>query len=467
MPAQFMVENAYTMAPMASPQAPQYTPAGHFIFGSFTPQSPSSMASSFKSYQDEYPPPRAMIPNTVGAHVGCQRESFETDPVGQDQGSLIKYEPQSTSLKTSTPTPPPSTLRKIVRNAAEDKSNEIAFHTDVDTLMKAIQLKSESGSESDCGETAYPSPPPMDEEKFNLRRKSSGSERASSAGGPARRETKKTYICDIKGCGKRCSQKTQLETHKRAHTGEKPYVCKEPGCGLGFSQRGNLKTHTRGHTGEKPYKCDICGKAFAQLGNVKPHRMTHSPRKPFQCIFNGCGKYFGQRGNLKTHHNNFHKDAIKDLTTRFNNLAPGEHLSENEQKLFAHFAELYKNLNKGIKGRGRNRRVALRQKSPLSPSVQSQYPVQQPLVQQHQMYQTRLPLQHGLTSSESFGDYSMSRHSAHGSFMVGRDQHSAYGSYDVDESSVASSDTASVSNSPSTVYEDEYGRAFVPHHRLY
>ena len=152
---------------------------------------------------------------------------------------------------------------------------------------------------------------------------------------------------------------------------------------------------------------------------------------------------------------------------RFNNLAPGERLSDHEQRLFEHFAELYKNLNKGIKGRGRNRRVAPRQRSPITSNVASHYSVQQSLVQQHQMYQARLPLQHGLPSSESFSDYNMPRHSVHGNVMISRDQHSAYGSYDMDESSVTSSDTASVSNSPGTVYEDEYGRPYAPQHRLY
>lgn len=34
----------------------------------------------------------------------------------------------------------------------------------------------------------------------------------------------KKYICDVDGCGKSFYQSTHLDTHKRAHTGEKPYV---------------------------------------------------------------------------------------------------------------------------------------------------------------------------------------------------------------------------------------------------
>lgn len=37
-------------------------------------------------------------------------------------------------------------------------------------------------------------------------------------------QVKKKYPCPFDGCNKSFSQSTHLETHKRAHTGEKPYV---------------------------------------------------------------------------------------------------------------------------------------------------------------------------------------------------------------------------------------------------
>ncbi|KAI1458372.1 hypothetical protein F4805DRAFT_138013 [Annulohypoxylon moriforme] len=463
LPTQFMADNAYTMAPMTSPQAPQYSPSNHFMFGQYTPPSPPPITPSFKQYQEECPPSRAI---TADTDMEYQRNPYQTHSLEQDGRPTIKYEPPRS------PTPTPIAVKTITRNVAEDAANEIVFNTEVDAMMKAIQSKDQLEKIPDFGAAAYPSPPHLDEEKFNLRRKSCTPDEKSPAASQSGKERQKKYVCDIKGCGKRCSQKTQLETHKRAHTGEKPFVCKVEGCGQRFTQRGNLKTHSRRHTGEKPYLCDICGQAFAQLGNVKPHKLTHSQTKPFRCIFYNCQKTFGQRGNLKTHHNAFHKDDIKELTLKFKALAPGDELSEEDKKLFNHFAELYKNSNKGIKGRGSNRtgtprHSIVKHQSPITPSNPHQYPVQ-PSLLPHQLY--RLQPQHGLPCPDNYGNINLPRHGSHGSLVIPRDHHAPYGSYDMDQSSICSSETAATStacNSPNTVYEDEYGRAFAAPHRMY
>ncbi|KAI0898035.1 hypothetical protein F4806DRAFT_494768 [Annulohypoxylon nitens] len=466
LPAQFISDNTYPMAPMTSPQSSQYSPSNSFIFNQYTPPSPPSISPSFKQYQEECPPSRTITSDT---DAGYQRDPYQTSSLEQDTRTTIKYEPQVPAPPSLNPSS--TTVKTITRNVAENEANEVVFNTEVDDLMKAIQSKDQAEKGSDFGAAAYPSPPQLDEEKFNLRRKSCSPDETSSTASQGGKERQKKYVCDIKGCGKRCSQKTQLETHKRAHTGEKPFLCEVEGCGQRFTQRGNLKTHSRRHTGEKPYHCDICGQAFAQLGNVKPHKLTHFNTKPFRCIFYNCQKTFGQRGNLKTHHNRFHKDDIIELTMKFKNLPPGDEIPEEDKKLFKHFAELYKNSNKGIKGRGPNRTVSPKHMTGKHQgSITSglhQYPVQPPLVP-HQMY--RLPPQHSLPCPDSYGNISMSRHGSQGSIVIPRDHHAPYGAYDMDQASISSSETATNStamNSPNTVYEDEYGRTFSAPHRMY
>ncbi|KAH6383944.1 hypothetical protein HBI60_253450 [Parastagonospora nodorum] len=175
-------------------------------------------------------------------------------------------------------------------------------------------------------------------------------------------------------CNKSFFHKSHLEIHIRAHAGEKPFECKTTGCGERFSQLGNLKvrfpepaqslyvyllchqTHQRRHTGERPYSCDICGKTFAQRGNVRAHKIVQI--KPFTCRLDDCGKQFTQLGNLKSHHNKFHASTLKYLTQKLATITPGDYASHEDKELWEYFASLYKNSNKGIKGRGKDWRIS-------------------------------------------------------------------------------------------------------------
>ncbi|QIW98784.1 hypothetical protein AMS68_004302 [Peltaster fructicola] len=202
------------------------------------------------------------------------------------------------------------------------------FSTDIDNLMRAIQTQTGSRRGTTTMESQKASKP------------------------------RKKYTCDQPGCGKSFYQKTHLEIHNRAHTGIKPFVCKEPSCGQRFSQLGNLKTHERRHTGERPYHCDICGKTFAQHGNVRAHKIVHTAAKPFICKLDACNKQFTQLGNLKSHQNKFHVETIRRLKCRFENIKEGDVVDVWEKEMWEYFGSLYKNCNKGIKGRGKDRRIS-------------------------------------------------------------------------------------------------------------
>ncbi|GAB1739113.1 hypothetical protein NU219Hw_g3869t1 [Hortaea werneckii] len=176
-----------------------------------------------------------------------------------------------------------------------DESNPAVFSTDIDTLMRAIQSKS-------CNKV----------------------------------ERSKSF---------------------QAHTGNKPFPCRHPTCNQRFSQLGNLKTHERRHTGERPYQCRTCGKRFAQHGNERAHQIVHTDRKPFVCKLDGCSKRFTQRGNLKAHQNRFHTATLRRLRARFETIRRGDVVEAWEKEMWEYLGELYKNCNKGIKGRGKGRKV--------------------------------------------------------------------------------------------------------------
>ncbi|KAL8642689.1 MAG: hypothetical protein Q9228_000657 [Teloschistes exilis] len=229
----------------------------------------------------------------------------------------------------------------------------VNFSTNVDSLMRTIQRQSKRPSRHRL------SPLISDTTSLRSSPESDAMQSEHSLLDPKRRKPQQAYQCSEMSCAKVFHQRTHLEIHERAHTGQKPFFCKEPTCGRRFSQLGNLKTHERRHTGEKPYSCEECGKRFSQRGNVRAHRIVHQGIKPYDCRLEQCGKRFTQLGNLKSHQNRFHAVTLQELNEKFASMREGDTVSATDKDLWEYFAALYKHSNKGIKGRGKDRRISV------------------------------------------------------------------------------------------------------------
>ncbi|XP_014399292.1 PREDICTED: zinc finger and SCAN domain-containing protein 5B-like [Myotis brandtii] len=111
------------------------------------------------------------------------------------------------------------------------------------------------------------------------------------------KEPRRKVPYECQDCSKRFSYKSQLDIHRRTHTGERPFQCLV--CSKGFIQSSDLRVHQMIHTGEKPFCCTVCQKRFTHNCTLRSHLRVHTQDNPYECAV--CHKSFLHRGNLHVH----------------------------------------------------------------------------------------------------------------------------------------------------------------------
>jgi hypothetical protein len=251
----------YTTVTAESMAAPQQQ-RQHSLFGE-SPYGISAPTGLGSGFGNNYIQQRTQIRMVESPTDNLSRTLSYPDTarqVGQVEGQhslYIKPEPQALSgneslwnLNSNAPFPNASPT-------TGSRPEDVTFGTDVDTLMKAIQSKSQQNKSQPQQHTSidqstsvvgFPAPSSSSSFSHNNTRTfvahvdKENEQRLTKDGFQDNKSSpKKRYECSIKGCDKSFYQKTHLEIHARAHTGVKPYVCKAQGCNQRFSQRGNLK----------------------------------------------------------------------------------------------------------------------------------------------------------------------------------------------------------------------------------
>lgn len=308
--------------------------------------------------------PRMRMGSQMGNQIGNQMPSQMGNPMngplnGQIHGQMSPN--QLTHMGQLGQLSPEKGMVPAQQHAQAEDGRPLLGATKVDQLMLVIQSR-EKGNKQAIPQAADGSVMAAEDDKnvlpltINLvggvekpARETAGTELASSDKKHKRRA--KTQQCPY--CLKQFNQSTHLDVHVRSHIGYKPFQCTY--CLKRFTQGGNLRTHIRLHTGEKPFTCEECNRLFSRKGNLAAHILTHKKEKPFECRLDGCDKSFTQLGNLKSHQNKFHLRTLNRLTQTLAELSGPdlENLDPEQKELLDYFRKLYKNSNRGIRGRGK------------------------------------------------------------------------------------------------------------------
>ncbi|KAA8563901.1 hypothetical protein EYC84_011911 [Monilinia fructicola] len=252
------------------------------------------------------------------------------ESIPQSQSPPIKPESQwTTPISRKSPstrtlaTPPPSKDATLPPTGSDETH---IGSTAVDRLMKIIQDKTQTLQLQSQLPSITQSTPMAQDESRRLK------------------TVKKKYRCTFENCPSSFPQKT--------HTWISIFA--------NIPVLNHLRVSTNHVVAASPNRAISRHTWIVTRSNLSAHRIVHTGAKPFPCKLDGCDKHFTQLGNLKSHHNKFHRQTIENLEAK---LQSGEIDLEANKEFWSYFFTLYKNSNKGIKGRGKDRNISPRSRS--------------------------------------------------------------------------------------------------------
>jgi hypothetical protein len=202
---------AFARRPMDAPLFPYYSHPPPY---SLPYQAPTATAYSYASLAQ---------PSPYHYHVG-QPLSSPPRLLPEQPPSLPDIRPAKNAisqvLKTEHIARPGSGGLTLSMSEDTKQGIETDFSTGVDVLMKAIQARPGSSPvQQSLPPLQHLTPPGYSTYSMPPSRRM-----VSNEGQLSRSGKKRKYTCHVQDCGKSFAQKTHLDIHTRAHTGDKPFV---------------------------------------------------------------------------------------------------------------------------------------------------------------------------------------------------------------------------------------------------